>query len=73
MSTFHIQYHQQDIKVTEQGENHFTVELPERPLRLQLKQDSDGANHWLEEDKEHETEQTKAVGLAIEMYWSSVR
>ncbi|KAA2242593.1 hypothetical protein F0L74_08640 [Chitinophaga agrisoli] len=68
MNTFQIQYQQQDLQVTEQENDHFTVDLPEGKIYLLLKQDNEGANHWFEDGKDKETEKSKAVGLAIERY-----
>lgn len=68
MNTFQIEHEQQTVKVTEDRENHFIVELPGRQLGMLLKQDSDGANRWLEDGKDHETEETKSVGVAIDRY-----
>jgi hypothetical protein len=68
MHTFEIQCFQEKLKVTEEPENCFSVELPPRKLHLQLKQDNEGANHWFEAGKDKETEEAYAVGLAIERY-----
>lgn len=68
MRTFHIQYHELDLEVTEERENHFAVDMPERQLHLLLKQDNEGANHWFEDGTDKETGESRAVGLAIERY-----
>lgn len=68
MRTFNINYRNSEIKVVQQDEELFTVHLPSLTMRLQLRQDNEGANHWFEEHRDNETVETKGIGLAIETY-----
>jgi len=68
MHTFQVPYYQGTIKVTEDPENHFSVEFPPRKVQIQLIQDNEGANHWFEAGMDKETEESYTVGLAIERY-----
>lgn len=73
MRTFHISYHQHDVKVEQQDEELFTVHLPNLTMRLQLRQDNEGANHWFEENRDNETAETQGIGQAIETYLAKSR
>jgi hypothetical protein len=66
MNTFQIQLQNHDIGVTRQDENTFIVRLPEKTIHLLKREDNEGANHWFEEGKDNETEQTSELGAAIE-------
>lgn len=70
MHTFHINYHNNDVKVVQQDEDLFTVHLPRFTMRLQLRQDNEGANHWFEENRDNETAETRKIGQEIETYLS---
>ncbi|RBL89562.1 hypothetical protein [Chitinophaga flava] len=66
MSTFHIDYHGQLVPVSQESANTFLVALPNRPIMLVRKQDSDGADIWFEKDTDNETPETAELGTAIE-------
>jgi hypothetical protein len=68
MSTFSINYQNNDLEVEQQGIDLFSVHLPGRTVQLLLKQDNEGANHWFEAGTDNESEQSKAIGVAIETH-----
>lgn len=68
MQTFNIQYHSKEAKVEQQEETLFIVQLPGKTIRLLMRQDNEGANHWFEENQDNETAETKEIGQAIESY-----
>lgn len=67
MSTFHITYHGQQIAVSQESPDIFLVALPEKKIQLQRKEDNEGADHWFEQGSDNETEETAALGTAIEV------
>lgn len=57
-----IRYNNAPVQVDRLGDDTFCVHLPERDVRIQYKPDNEGADHWLDLDSDHETEETKALG-----------
>lgn len=57
-----IRYNNTPVQVDRLSEDTFCVHLPERDVRIQYKPDNEGADHWLDLDSDHETEETKALG-----------
>ncbi|WP_119081035.1 hypothetical protein [Chitinophaga alhagiae] len=66
MGVFHISIAGSNVKVEQESENSFIVELPGGTLFLIRKQDNEGASHWFEEGADNETGFTKELGIAIE-------
>ncbi|WP_343704706.1 hypothetical protein [Chitinophaga sp.] len=66
MGVFHISIAGNNIKVEQESEDSFVVELPGGTLFLIRKQDNEGASHWFEEGADNETGFTKELGIAIE-------
>ncbi len=66
MGIFHIAIAGTNVKVEQESEDSFIVELPGGTLFLIRKQDNEGAAHWFEEGADNETGFTKELGIAIE-------
>lgn len=66
MGIFQIAIAGTNVKVEQESEDSFIVELPGGTLFLIRKQDNEGATHWFEEGADNETGFTKELGLAIE-------
>jgi len=62
MGQTQINYNNSPVNVDRLNENTFCVHLPQRDVRIQFKPDNEGADHWLDLDSDHETEETKALG-----------
>ncbi len=62
MREMQIRYNNSPVQVDRLNEDTFCVHLPERDVRIQFKSDNEGADHWLDLDSNHETEETKALG-----------
>ncbi len=57
-----IRYNNTPVQVDRLGDDTFCVHLPGKDVRIQYKPDNEGADHWLDLDSDHETEETKALG-----------
>ena len=68
METFNIHYNNTDIRVEQSAKGRFIVHLPGKTMCLNLKQDNEGANHWFEDNKDNETQETRTIGETIEMH-----
>lgn len=66
MNTFSIPYQGETLEVTQQSKHLFSVNLPDKKLELELKQDNEGANHWFEAGTDNATETSRNIGVAIE-------
>lgn len=62
MEQIQIRYNDSPVNIERLDRNTFCVHLPGRDLRLQYQEDNEGADHWLDLDTNHETEETKALG-----------
>jgi hypothetical protein len=62
MKPMQIQYNNAAVTIDRIDKLTFCVHLPERDIRVQYKADNEGADHWLDLDTNHETEQTKQLG-----------
>ena len=62
MGQTQISYNNSPVQVDRLNEDTFCVHLPQRDVRIQYKPDNEGADHWLDLDTDHETEETKALG-----------
>lgn len=54
---------------TEKNNKIFIVHLPDEELQLQLKQDTEGANHWLNLKTNLSNNEAKEIGEIIEAYF----
>ncbi|MEC5144976.1 hypothetical protein [Chitinophaga sp. 212800010-3] len=68
MSTFNILLNDYEIGITRQDENVFIVRLPEKIIRLQRREDNEGADYWFEEGADNTTKLTEAIGEVIERW-----
>jgi hypothetical protein len=57
-----IRYNNAPVQVDRLNDDTFCVHLPGRDVRIQYKADNEGADHWLDLESNHETEETKALG-----------
>ncbi|MGX5816554.1 hypothetical protein ACWKWU_00065 [Chitinophaga lutea] len=71
MSTFTIRYAGKDIRVEQDSDNSFIVNLPDGLLFLIRKQDNEGASHWFEEGADNETDIVREIGITIESHQMS--
>jgi hypothetical protein len=62
MKPMQIQYNNAPVTIDRIDKHTFCVHLPEKDVRVQYKADNEGADHWLDLDTNHETEQTKQLG-----------
>ncbi|HRH58986.1 MAG TPA: hypothetical protein PL045_00330 [Chitinophagaceae bacterium] len=69
---FQINYNNQKLEVEVQKETinkKFIIHSGSNtPITLLQAEDSDGANRWLDADKNEPTEKSKEIGIAIEKY-----
>lgn len=68
MNTFKIDHNNDTVLVEQKDKTHFTVHLVGGDITVILKQDNEGANHWFKEGTDNETEETSAIGVAIDSY-----
>lgn len=68
MNTFKIDYNNDTVLVEQQDPTHFTVHLVGGDIQLELKEDNEGANHWFKAGTDNATEETSAIGVAIDTY-----
>lgn len=68
MKTFKIDHENDTVTVEQVDKTHFVVHLIGGDRTLVLKQDNEGANHWFEEGKDHETEEMSSVGVEIDKW-----
>lgn len=71
--TFDIDYNGKQVKVEqvsldEKNGNIYKISLDGGTLEIKEMKDNDGASRWLEGEKEHETDESKNIGAAIEKY-----
>lgn len=66
MGIFDITIAGNNVKVEQEADDSFIVELPGGTVFLIRKQDNEGATHWFEEGADNETDFTKELGIAIE-------
>lgn len=66
MGIFQILVAGNNVKVEQESEDSFIVELPGGTIFLIRKQDNEGAYHWFEEGADNETDFTIELGIAIE-------
>jgi hypothetical protein len=66
MRQIEIQYNNAPISIDRIDRDTFCVHLPGRDLRLQHRADNEGADHWLDLDTNHETDETKKLGAQLE-------
>ena len=62
MKPMQIRYNNSPVDIDLLDRNTFCVHLPDKDIRVQYQPDNEGADHWLDLDTNHETEQTKALG-----------
>jgi len=68
MNTFKIDYNNDTVLVEQESPANFTVHLVGGDVKLVLKQDNEGANHWFKAGTDNATEETIAIGVAIDAY-----
>jgi hypothetical protein len=66
MKPMQIQYNNSPVSIDRIDRDTFCVHLPDRDIRVQYKPDNEGADHWLDLDSNHETEETKALGEQLD-------
>ena len=66
MNRHQIRMNDQPIEVERVNHNTFNVQLGNKSLCIQYKQDNEGADHWIDLNTNHETEETKAIGEQLE-------
>jgi len=62
MKPFQINYNNSPVNYERLDRDTFCVHLPERDVTIQYRSDNEGADHWLDLDTNHETEETKQLG-----------
>lgn len=68
MNIFKIDYNNDIVWVEQEDPANFTVHLVGGDVKLVLKQDNEGANHWFKAGTDNATEETSAIGVAIDTY-----
>ena len=68
MNTFQIDYNNDTVLVEQKDPNHFIAHVLGGDVELELKQDNEGANHWFKAGTDNATEETSAIGEAIEAH-----
>jgi hypothetical protein len=68
MNAFKIDYNNDTVLVEQQDQQHFVVHLVGGDVTLELKQDNEGANHWFKAGTDNATEETSAIGVAIDAW-----
>lgn len=68
MKPIQIRYNESPVEIERLDRNTFCVHLPGRDLRLQYQPDNEGADHWLDLDTNHETEETRQLGEQLGPY-----
>jgi hypothetical protein len=68
MNAFKIDYNNDTVLVEQEDPANFTVHLVGGDVKLVLKQDNEGANHWFKAGTDNATEETSAIGVSIDAY-----
>lgn len=68
MNIFKIDYNNDTVWVEQEDPANFTVHLVGGDVKLVLKQDNEGANHWFKAGTDNATEETSEIGVAIDTY-----
>jgi hypothetical protein len=68
MTQFTITIGNQPAMAEQTDKTSFVVRVADKALHLYIKQDNEGANHWLDASTNSETQETKEAGSAIEAY-----
>jgi hypothetical protein len=71
MNTKHIHYKGQQVEVDILEDDIFCVYLPGKKLRLQYKPDNEGADHWLDLESNHETDEAVELGEEIGKFFNN--
>ncbi len=66
MNTHQIRLNDQPAEVQRIDHHTFNVNVDGRDIRLQYRQDNEGADHWIDLNSNHETEETKAIGEQLQ-------
>lgn len=63
---FRIRVNNEPAEVEKVDHNTFTVHTGSRDIRVQYREDNEGAAHWIDLNTYHETEEAKLIGEQLE-------